>query len=131
MPHVIFEVTENLDAPESDIKVLLHKTNQVLIDQGGVFPIGGIRSRVIWLRDYCVADGTVDDAFVHVTVKMGAGRTEAEKKKAGDELFAMIKNHFADIFQKRSLALSMEITEFSEAGTWKQNNIHARYRKPA
>lgn len=129
MPHLIYEYTDNLDPAEADIKGLLKKSNQVLIDQGGVFPIGGIRSRAIRLNDYCVADGTVDDAFVHATLKIGGGRSEEAKKKAGDELFKMIREHFAAIYQKRTLALSMEIVEFSEAGTWKQNNIHARYKK--
>jgi len=129
MPHLIFEITDNLDMPESDVPGLLKKANQVLINQGGVFPIGGIRSRAIWLKDYCVADGVADDAFVHVTLKIGAGRSDEAKKKTGDELFQMIGEHFDAIYQKRTLALSMEIVEFSEAGTWKKNNIHARYKK--
>lgn len=129
MPHLTYEYTDNLDAAEADIWGLLRKSNRVLIAQGDVIPIGGIRSRAIRLTDYCVADGTVDDAFVHASLKMGAGRTEAEKRKIGDELFAMICEHFAAIYKKRPLALSLEIAEFSEAGTWKQNNIHARYRK--
>lgn len=129
MPHLIYEVTDNLDTPDADIRGLLKKSNQVLIDQGGVFPTGGIRSRVVWLKDYCVADGTADDAFVHVTLKIGAGRSDEAKKKVGDDLFRMICDHFAAIYQRRTLALSLEIVEFSEAGTWKQNNIHARYKK--
>ena len=128
MPHLIYEYTDNL-LPDADIPALLGKSNRVLIDQGGVFPTGAIRSRAICLAEYCVADGTVDDAFVHAVLKMGAGRSEEARKKAGDELFAMICEHFAPIFARRSLALSLEIVEFSEAGTWKQNNIHARYRK--
>lgn len=130
MPHLIYEITDNLDAPASDIKGLLKKSNQVLIDQAGVFPIGGIRSRVIWLKDYCVADGShPDDAFVHASLKVGAGRSDAEKKKTCDELFAMLCEHFAAVFPQRGLALSMEFSEFSEAGTWKKNNIHPRYKK--
>lgn len=130
MPHLIYEITANLDTAETDIQGLLKKSNQVLIDQGGVFPTGGIRSRVVWLRDYCIADGSrADDAFVHASLKVGAGRSEAEKKKACDELFAMMTEHFAPVFATRGLALSMEFGEFSEAGTWKKNNIHARYKK--
>ena len=129
MPHLIYEITDNLDTPETNIPSLLKKSNQVLIDQGGVFPIGGIRSRVIWLKDYCVADGTADDAFVHASLKVGAGLSEAKKKQACDELFAMITEHFAAVIAQRGLALSMEFSEFSEAGTWKKNNIHARYKK--
>lgn len=128
MPHLIYEYTDNLKA-EGDIPGLLRKTNQVVLAQGGVFPTGGIRARAICLTDYCVADGSADDAFVHLTFKMGAGRTAEEKQKVGDELFAMLKEHFADLFARRGLALSMEIVEFSEAGTWKDNNIHARYKK--
>ena len=128
MPHLIYEYTDNL-LPGADIPALLLKSNQVLIAQGGVLPIGGIRSRAIRLTDYCVADGSVDDAFVHAVFKMGAGRSDEVKKKIGDDLFKVISEHFAAIFQKRTLALSLEIVEFSEAGTWKQNNIHARYKK--
>lgn len=128
MPHLIYEYTDNLKA-EGDIPGLLRKTNQVVIAQGGVFPIGGIRARALCLTDYCVADGSADDAFVHLTFKMGAGRTAEEKQKVGDELFTMLKEHFAVLFARRGLALSMEIVEFSEAGTWKHNNIHARFKK--
>ena len=127
MPHLIYEYTDNL-LPDADIAALLRKSNQVLIDQGGVFPTGAIRSRAIRLTEYCVADATVDDAFVHGVLKIGAGRSAAAKQQVGDALFKMVCEHFAAIFARRSLALSLEIVEFSEAGTWKQNNIHARYR---
>ena len=97
MPHFIVEYTDNLrDA--GDIKGLLRKVNQVLIAQGGVFPTGAIRSRAIELHDYVVADATSDDAFVHATLKIGAGRTPEQKKKACDELFATMKEHFAALY---------------------------------
>ncbi len=128
MPHLIVEHTDNL-AEEAAIPELLRKANAVLIAQNGVFPIGGIRSRAIRLTDYCVADGAADDAFVHLTLKIGAGRTAEQKQAAGDALFAMVTEHFAALFARRFLALSLEIQEFSEAGTWKQNNIHSRYKK--
>ena len=128
MPHVVVEYTDNLRA-EGDIPGLLAKINGVLIAQGGVFPIGGIRSRAIELADYAVADGKADDAFVHVTLKMAAGRDPAAKKRACDALFDVVKAHFAALFAKRYLALSMEVREFDEGGTYKHNNIHARFRR--
>lgn len=128
MPHLIFEYTDNLGA-EADIPGLLKKANETLIAQGGAFPVGGIRSRAVKLTEYRMADGAADYAFVHATLKIGAGRSAAVKNKAGDELFAMIKGHFAALHARRYLALSMEITEFDEGGTWKHNNVHARFRK--
>lgn len=128
MPHCVIEYTDNLRA-EGDIPGLLPKINQLLIAQNGVFPIGGIRSRAVELKDYCMADGADDYAFVHVTLKIGAGRDEAVKKKACDALFELVKQHFADLYAKRYLALSMELVEFNEAGTWKHNNVHAKFKK--
>jgi 5-carboxymethyl-2-hydroxymuconate isomerase len=128
MPHLVFECTDNI-YDEAAIPELLKKANGVLIGQGGVYPTGGIRARAIRLQDYCVADGTRDDAFVHATLKIGGGRSQEAQQKTGDDLFRMMTEHFAQLYAGRGLALSLEIAEFSEAGTWKQNNIHARYKK--
>jgi 5-carboxymethyl-2-hydroxymuconate isomerase len=128
VPHFFLEYTDNIKS-EARIPELLRKVNAILMAQGGVFPTGGIRSRAIELKDYAIADGAADYAFVHATLKIGAGRSEAEKKKACDELFAMMREHFAPVSAHRYLALSMEFGEFSEAGTYKQNNLHARFKK--
>jgi 5-carboxymethyl-2-hydroxymuconate isomerase len=128
MAHLIIEYTANLKA-EADLPNLLRKANEVIIGQDGVFPIGGIRSRAVELTDYRMADGAADYAFVHATFKIGAGRDAAVKKRVCDALFDMMKMHFADLFAKRYLALSMELYEFDEGGTYKHNNVHARFRK--
>jgi 5-carboxymethyl-2-hydroxymuconate isomerase len=128
MPHLIVEYTANLKA-EGDIPGLLKKANGVLIAQPGVFPIGGIRSRAIELTQWCMADGEDDYAFVHVTLKIGAGRDDKTKRKVSDELFEMIKAHFAALYAKRFLALSLELVEFSESGTYKHNNVHTKFKR--
>ena len=128
MPHLTFEYTANLE-PEADLPGLLEKANAVLIAQNGVFPIGGIRSRAIRLEHYRMADGAADYAFVHATLKIGAGRDPATRQRVGDQLFEAMKQHFAALYAKRYLALSLEIAEFSDAGTWKHNNVHARFKK--
>ncbi len=127
MPHFIVEYTRNIKA-EADIPKLLAKANEILIAQGGLFPIGGIRSRAIELQDYCIADNQADYAFVHCNLKIGPGRTDAQKKKVCDDLFAALQTHFASLFAKRYFALSLELNEFSETGTYKQNNLHPRFQ---
>ena len=128
MPHFIVEYTDNIKN-EANLPFLFEKIHQVLIDRGSHFPIGGIRSRANELHDYRVADGKEDDAFVHAVFKIGAGRTEEVKKEACDAMFEVMKDHFASLMSTRYLALSMELIEFSEAGTYKQNNIHTRFKK--
>jgi 5-carboxymethyl-2-hydroxymuconate isomerase len=127
MPHFIVEYTANL-RNEARIPELLATANRVLAAQGTVYPLGGIRSRAIEVVDYCIADGADDHAFVHATLKIGAGRSDEVKKKTCDDLFGAIKAHFAELFDRRGLALSLELFEFSEAGTYKHNNLHARLR---
>lgn len=129
MPQFIVEYTNNIKAA-ADIPGLLEKVNAVIIGQeGGIFPPGGTRSRAIELTEYRMADGAEDYAFVHATFKIGAGRTEAQKKRVCDALFDTMKAHFADLFARRYLALSMELYEYDERGTYKHNNVHARFRR--
>ncbi|EHP37824.1 5-carboxymethyl-2-hydroxymuconate isomerase [Cupriavidus basilensis OR16] len=128
MPHIIVEYTDNIRA-QARVPALLKIINDVLIAQDGVFPIGGIRSRALALTDYRMADGEEDYAFVHITLKIGAGRPEAAKKAACDALFEAVKAHFAELYAQRYLALSMELAEFNEGGSYKHNNVHARFKK--
>ncbi|CAH8772606.1 5-carboxymethyl-2-hydroxymuconate Delta-isomerase [Paenibacillus dendritiformis] len=126
MPHIIVEYTSNIKE-EANIPSLLQTIHHVLLARRDSFPIGGIRSRAIELHDYLVADGAEDDAFVHITLKIGSGRSEQVKRNTCDALFDAVKTHFAPLFDQRYLALSLELAEFSEGGTYKHNNIHARY----
>ena len=129
MPHFIVEYTDNLGA-EANIPGLLRKANAVLIAQGGVFKPGAVRSRAIALHEYCMADGQADYAFVHGTLKIGAGRSADEKRRACTALFEAVKEHFAALYARRYLALSLELYEFEAGGTYKHNNVHARFATP-
>lgn len=126
MPHIIVEYTDNIKL-DSNVPKLLQKLNHVLVSKPNIFPTGGIRSRAIELQDYVVADGKEDDAFVHITLKIGGGRTQEQKKETLDELFEVANEHFQLLFAKRYIALSLEWYEF-ENKTYKNNNIHTRYK---
>ena len=128
MAHAIVEWTDNLE-DSIDLKRLLQLIAREMRDADGVFPIGGIRVRGIKLTDYVIADDSGEDAFVNITVKMGAGRPAAFKQQFFEALFEKIKAHFAAIFASRYLALSLYVEEADEAGSYKHNNIHTRFRK--
>lgn len=129
MPHFVVEYTDNL-GEAARIPALLAKANRVLMDQDGVFPTGGIRSRAYRLTEYAIADQAADYGFVHARLTIGEGRSEAVRRRTGEALFAMLREHFADLFARRPLAISFELHETSEAWTWKHNNLHARFKKP-
>ena len=128
MAHATVEWTSNLDG-DADIRGLLELIAAAMRNSGSVFPWGGIRVRAIRLDDYVIADGKANDAFVNVTVKMAAGRSAEFKKVFFSDLFEQIKAHFAELYARRSLALSLYVEETDEANSFKHNNIHKRFKK--
>ncbi len=128
MAHAIVEWTDNLEG-QADIHGLLQLIAARMRDSDGVFPWGGIRVRALKLSDYVIADDSGKDAFVNITVKMGAGRPAAFKTQFFTSLFEAIEAHFAALFASRYLALSLYVEEADESGSFKHNNIHQRFRK--
>jgi 5-carboxymethyl-2-hydroxymuconate isomerase len=133
MSHLTLEYSANLRA-EGGFGELCCKLSQFMaaLQVGGqaVFPPGGVRVRAVGCEEFCIADGSAGDAgFVHAILKIGAGRSEPAKQAACNGLFEILKAHFADQYARRGLALSLELNEFSEAGTLKHNNLHARFKQ--
>ena len=133
MSHMTLEYSGNLTA-DGRFAQLCCELSQFMtalrVDGLPVFPPGGVRVRAIPCADFCIADGSLDDAgFVHAILKIGAGRSEAAKQATTRGLFDIMKAHFAGMYAARGLALSLELNEFSEAGTLKHNNLHARFKK--
>ena len=131
MPHLTIEYSANL-RNFGGFSKLCNELAQVLVSQKEdgkpVYPMGGIRVRAVVAEHWCIGDGSLaDSAFVHGRLQIGAGRSEEAKKATGDLLFEALKKHFAREFDSQGLALSLEMGEFSEAGTWKHNNLLGRY----
>ena len=126
MPHFIAECTDNI-REQADLPGLFAKVNEALAATS-IFPLGGIRSRAHWLDTWQMADGRHDYAFVHMTLKIGAGRSLESREEVGEMLFALIKTHFAALMASRYLALSFELDELHPALNYKQNNVHALFK---
>ncbi|KAA0509150.1 MULTISPECIES: 5-carboxymethyl-2-hydroxymuconate Delta-isomerase [Enterobacter] len=126
MPHFIAECTDNI-REQADLPGLFAKVNEALAATG-IFPIGGIRSRAHWLDTWQMADGRHDYAFVHMTLKIGAGRSLESREAVGEMLFGLIKAHFAELMASRYLALSFELDELHPTLNYKQNNVHALFK---
>ena len=126
MPHFIAECTNNI-REQADLPGLFAKVNEALAATG-IFPLGGIRSRAHWLDTWQMADGKHDYAFVHMTLKIGAGRSLESREEVGEMLFALIKTHFAALMASRYLALSFELDELHPTLNYKQNYVHALFK---
>jgi len=130
MPHILVEYTDNLGA-EADIKGLLKKLAAKMVDSRGVFPVGGVRVKALRITEYVIADGEDDYAFVNTTAMIGPRRDPQFKKTFFSEMFEIIEAHFAAIFERRYLALSLYVQEVDEDGSFRKNNIHSKFKTKA
>ena len=124
MPHLIVEYSQNIEA-ELDLDGLMAKLRDRAV-ASGVFPLGGIRIRGECRGRYLIADGNPGNGFVHLTARIGHGRSEAVRKAAAEQLFAVLCEHAQPLFERRGLGLSFEMVEINPATSLKKNNLHQR-----
>ena len=145
MPHLVILYTGQLDT-ETNMKVLcrdLADAMLTVVDEAGkqVFPTGGTRVLAYPSPHYAVADGgtagrqaaqfdsnphggSEDYAFVYLNVRMGKGRSEATQQRAGELLVEVTKKHFADVFLRRHIGITLQIDVGPEVFDNKHSNIH-------
>ena len=84
MPHLIVEYSANIEQA-LNLPVLMRGLKERAVETG-VFPLGGIRVRAARRDAFDIADGDADNAFVHLQARIGAGRDEATRNAAADEM---------------------------------------------
>ncbi|MBD5633331.1 MAG: 5-carboxymethyl-2-hydroxymuconate Delta-isomerase [Candidatus Eremiobacteraeota bacterium] len=122
MPHVIIECSSNL-RERVDLSALVTRAHEAALATG-VFPLGGLRTRVAERGDYRIADGDPANAFAHVTVRIGHGRDVATKERAAKAIFDAICDTLAPVFATTPLAISLELQEIDPSTSFKHNNLH-------
>lgn len=126
MPHLTIEYSDNLEA-SLDIDELVSVCHRALLEFPDIIPIGGLRTRAHGFKHYMIADGArADDSFVHLVLKIGGGRSDSDKAKMSESLFAALSEFCREEYDRRGMALSLELHEFTHK-THKLNNIHHRF----
>lgn len=128
MPHLIVEYSANI---EEALKLpeLLTRLRDCAV-ASGVFPLGGIRLRGARRDHYLIADGDPANAFVHLTARIGQGRTLEVRQSIAQALFDVLCSQLAELYAERGLGISVEIQEIDAATSLKKNNLHERLADP-
>jgi 5-carboxymethyl-2-hydroxymuconate isomerase len=121
MPHQIIEYSANLEA-RLDIQALVDGLHRTAIGIEGL-PVGGLRTRAARRDVYRIADRHPDNAFVHLILKLGHGRSLETRKAFGNEIFATLCDLLEPVWSTSPLAISFEIQEIDPELTWKKNNL--------
>jgi 5-carboxymethyl-2-hydroxymuconate isomerase len=122
MPHVVVEHSANLRG-RADVPRLLRVLHDAALGTG-VFPRGGTRTRAAERADFVIADAHPDNAFVHVTLRIGHGRDLETRRRAGQAVFDALVAELAPAFDATPLAISFEVQEIDPDLSWKHNNLH-------
>jgi 5-carboxymethyl-2-hydroxymuconate isomerase len=122
VPHVIIECSANV-AGRTDLRALARAMHAAALETG-VFPIGGLRVRVAERAIYEIADGNEANAFVHVELRIGAGRDLETRRRAGKHMFDALTEALADAFARTPLGISLEVVEIVPETSFKLNNLH-------
>jgi len=121
MPHQIVEYSANLETriSISELIELLHETAAGI----DAFPRGGLRTRAARREFYRIADGHSDNQFLHLTWKLGHGRSEEIRREAGEQMFGVLCDFLEPVSATSPLAISFEIQEIHPVLTFKKNNL--------
>jgi 5-carboxymethyl-2-hydroxymuconate isomerase len=109
MPHITLEYSANIDQPIS-FPQLFAEIHQTLSRVAGI-AVANCKSRVV-RRDPCyVAQGIGDEAFVHVEIRLLAGRPAAVRQEIGQRTLQILQNHFARSLARWRLQITVELVE--------------------
>lgn len=112
MPHLILEYSANVLEDDS-FGELFEKCHGLLADSLPTERKSCV-SRAIECTQYCVGEGRGDSAFIHVNLKVKAGRTFEVLKKTAEVILEAIKSHCHESMQQLNLKITMEVNELTD-----------------
>ena len=129
MAHIVIEYSANL-RERLDLPGFLQAVHGAALATG-VFPIGGIRTRAYAAEHYVVADGHPDNAFVHISLRVGHGRDVDTRKRACEAIFAVACRQLGPLYEALPLGIALEMQEIDPVLTFKKNNLHDYVKRRA
>ena len=123
MPHFHVEYSANIGS-HIDMQAFVDMVHEAA-RKSGIFPLGGIRVRAYESRIYAIADRDERNGFIHVILRMGAGRSLEDKKKACSHIYQEMERFCAPLFQETRFGLSFESVEIDPELSFKTNNMHS------
>lgn len=117
MPHLRLEYTANVQQ-KTGFDALFSELHHALANVGGI-NIGNCKGRAFRLDDYYVADGQAGVAFVHLDVRILAGRPDELKQTIGAALMDVLKAHYAPSGAGPEVQLSVEIQDIHKPAYFK------------
>jgi len=121
MPHLMIDYSANVE-PDVDMGALCDTLRDVAASIDA-FPLAGVKVRAVRVDHYAIADGNPEHGFIDISVRIREGRDMQTKQNAAQKLFDAANEFVADVMQRRSLALSLELRDIDAALSPKSGSI--------
>ncbi|HYF98082.1 MAG TPA: 5-carboxymethyl-2-hydroxymuconate Delta-isomerase [Coxiellaceae bacterium] len=112
MPHLILEYSANL-LEKDKLSDLFAELHQLLVDSLPT-QLASCKSRAYEAKDYRVGDGNAQNAFLHLSVRVMAGRSETLLREIAAKIMAVLKSYFLASSQNLNLQISLELGELGK-----------------
>ena len=109
MPHLTLEHSANVPLP-TDPAHIMKAMHDVLHETGGV-KIENCKSRIRVADPFFISTGEENGAFLHLDVRLLAGRTVVLKQAIGNGLLDLLKDEYEEIMRTRDLQITVEIRD--------------------
>ena len=109
MPTLHFRFTDNLKIND-DIKPFLQEAHHLLVDTIKT-DLPTCRSLISAYTDYVVGDGSAENAFIQLTIKMLPGRDDNLKHSLGNMLLEKIQITFASEINRLKTQIRVYLQE--------------------
>ncbi len=127
MPHFHIDYSPNLE-DRLDIAGLCVALRDAAMETG-VFPLAGLRIRATACTHVVMADGNPDHAFLDLSIRLRAGRSEADKTRALDHIFDAAHAYCAQVMATSSFMLSCEMRDIDPDLSRKASSIRDHLQK--
>ena len=121
MPHLMIDYSANVE-PDVDLGGLCNTLRDVAASIDA-FPLAGVKVRAVRVDHYAIADGNPEHGFIDISVRIREGRDMETKQNAAQKIFEAANEFVADVMQRRSLALSLELRDIDAVLSPKSGSI--------
>lgn len=121
VPHIQIDYSANMEA-RLDMAGLCRALRDAAAATG-VFPLAGIRARASACNHAVIADGDPAHGFIDIALRLRAGRSMEEKRRATAAIFAAAEAFCAEDMARHSLALSLELRDIDPELSPKASSI--------
>lgn len=112
MPQLMLEYSSNM-VENNKLNDLLKNINKFL-SKSLPTDLFSCKSRSLECGVYCIGDGSSNNAFVHVNLKVMPGRDSNKLTEVGNGVLNILKEFFYESSQKLNLQITLEIEELQK-----------------